>query len=181
MRILIIFKQAICQNLLPQISGYDVSEFDAEFMFWPSRFGIRNPMKTTISAFQTSLEASKILQNSISLEFPFNIVDHHKNSNIEPLEIIAPISSLLQLFEASRTYLEPLAIIWSFLTLFLATCSYLKLLTPISNLLQSFEATCTYFELLSIIWSYLRLFWATCNYSKLPAPILSHLQLFWRC
>ena len=58
------------------------SEFDAEFMFWPSRFGIRNPMKTTISAFQTSLEASKVLQNSISLEFPFKIIDHHENSII---------------------------------------------------------------------------------------------------
>ena len=38
-------------------------------------------MKTTISAFQTSLEASKILQNSISLEFPFNILDLNENSN----------------------------------------------------------------------------------------------------
>ena len=61
-------KEAICQNFLPEISGFDVSEFDAELMLRPSRFGgvgIRDPTKSSASAFQISFEASAVLYKQL--------------------------------------------------------------------------------------------------------------------
>ena len=53
-----------------------------------------------------------------------------------PRTYFEPILSLLQLFEASSTFFEPLAIIWSFLHHIRASCNYLKLQAPISSFLQ---------------------------------------------
>ena len=122
------------------------------------------------------------------------------------LKLLVPISSQVQLFEATCTdlsswfqvfeatynYFEPLAMNWRYLQLFRATCIYLKVHAPISSHLQFFVAThylfqaglnyfetfCTYFEPRAVIWRYLCLFWATLIYLKLPVPLVSHLQFF---
>ena len=69
------------------------------------------------------------------------------------------------MFESTYTYFEVLAIRWSYLHLFWATCNY-------SKHFQLFEASNTYFR------SYLHIFRATCNYLKYLALISSLLQLF---
>ena len=72
-------KEAICQNFLPEISGFDISEFYAELMLRPSRFGgvgIRDPTISAASAFQISLEASAVLKQAI-------LSDHVSPLNIE--------------------------------------------------------------------------------------------------
>jgi len=57
------------------------------------------------------------------------------------LKLLAPILSHMQLFEAPRTYFEPI----------LSSCNYLKLPAPFSSHLQLFEASRTIFEPLEII------------------------------
>ena len=78
-------KEAICQNFLPEISGFDISEFYAELMLRPSRFGgvgIRDPTISAASAFQISLEASAVLKQSILSDHiaPLDIDAHAENS-----------------------------------------------------------------------------------------------------
>ena len=77
--------EAICQNFLPEISGFDISEFDAELMLRPSRFGgvgIRDPTKSSASAFQISLEASAVLKQAMLSDHvsPLKIEAHAENS-----------------------------------------------------------------------------------------------------
>ena len=110
------------------------------------------------------------------------------------LKFLTPISSSLQLFEASRTTCNS----WSFLRHIRAPCNYLKLLAPISSHLQLFfvapmsshlqlfEASCTNLEPLANIFmhlepllSLLQLFEAFRTYRKPLEIIWSFLHQFW--
>jgi len=109
---------------------------------------------------------------------------HLRQASCSYLKLLAPTSSLLQSFEASSTYLQPLeifeasnnyiellAVTWNFWLLFLnlfqlieASCTYFEphaiirssshLLRANFELLQLFEASSTFFEPLAIIWSF---------------------------
>ena len=67
---------------MPEVCGFDISDFDSDLMLRPSRFGgtgIRDPMKTAASAYKTSFEASAVLKDAIMLDTPFDIHSHAQN------------------------------------------------------------------------------------------------------
>ena len=72
-------KEAIYKNLLPSMCGFDIDKTDADLMMRPSRFGgigIRDPVKTAHAAYQTSVEASLILKQSIMSGAPLDLNAH---------------------------------------------------------------------------------------------------------
>ena len=76
-------KEVICLNFLPAISGFEISnsiEFD--IMLRPTRFGgtgIRDPVKTAATSYQTSFDASYILSKSILKGCPQGCHNIHSN------------------------------------------------------------------------------------------------------
>jgi hypothetical protein len=76
-------KEAITQILLPEICGFNISALDSEIMLRPSRFGgigIRDPVKTATSAFQTSFEATSILKDAIISGLSIDLNEYHQQS-----------------------------------------------------------------------------------------------------
>ena len=79
-------KEVICFNFLPAISGFKINngiaiEFD--IMLRPTRFGgtgIRDPVKTTATSYQTLFDASYILSNSMLKGCPLDINAHNIHS-----------------------------------------------------------------------------------------------------
>ena len=72
-------KETICQKFLPEICGFDITDFDSDLMLRPSRFGgtgIRDPIKAAASAYKTSFEASTVLKDAIMLDTPFDLHSH---------------------------------------------------------------------------------------------------------
>ena len=83
---------------------------------------------------------------------------------------IKTVSSHLQLFEATCTYFELVAIIWSLLHLFQATCNYLKLPAPFSSHLKFSETSCTNLKCLGLTMK----FYGHLFRSTLPFPFREH-------
>ena len=76
-------KDAICTNFLPQICGFAVNNLEADVLLRPARYGgigIRDPVKSAASSYQTSLEASFVLRNSILLGSSIDIHAHNEHS-----------------------------------------------------------------------------------------------------
>jgi len=72
-------KDALCNQFLPEICGFEIEEFDAELMLRPSKFGgigIRDPVKTAEIAYKTSLQSSEILKNGIISGTSLDILNH---------------------------------------------------------------------------------------------------------
>ena len=78
-------KDQICQNLLPNICGFEINNLDANLMLRPARFGgigIRNPVKSAVSAFKTSSESTSILKDAIISGLPLDIYLHQRHAKV---------------------------------------------------------------------------------------------------
>ena len=78
-------KNQICQNLLPNICGFEINNLDANLMLRPARFGgigIRNPVKSAVSAFKTSSESTSILKDAIISGLPLDIYLHQRHAKV---------------------------------------------------------------------------------------------------
>ena len=72
-------RSAIRLHFLPEICGFEISEFDADLMMRPSRFcgiGIQDPVKAAGISFQCSQQASELLQHAIISGVPLDIFAH---------------------------------------------------------------------------------------------------------
>ena len=76
-------KETICQKFLPEICGFDITDFETDLMLrlsWFGGTGIRDHIKTAASAYKTSFEASTVLKDAIMLDTPFDL--HYMLSTI---------------------------------------------------------------------------------------------------
>ena len=76
-------KEAICQTLLPQICGFEISNLDADMMLRPARFGgigIRDPIKSAAFAFRTSYDSTSILKDAVISGQPLDLNLHQMHS-----------------------------------------------------------------------------------------------------
>ena len=76
-------RSALSLHFLPQISGYEINDFDANLMMRPSRFcgiGIQDPVKIAPLSLDSSQQASELLQLAIISGEPVDIFAHNEHS-----------------------------------------------------------------------------------------------------